>query len=301
MNKIYEGLIQRLKKNGCGYSIDEPMSMHTSFKIGGPADLFIKPNSSTIAADVKNYCMEHKIPCYVIGKGTNLLVSDEGIRGAVICIGNEISTITRQGCLVTAQAGASLTALCGFAKEHSLSGLEFAFGIPGSVGGAVFMNAGAFGKEMSDVLVSVDVISSSGELFNIKNQEAQFGYRKSSFQDSRRIIASATYLLTPDDRHDISGRMQEHSAARTKKQPLEYPSAGSTFKRPIKGYASQLIDICGLKGLRLGDAMVSEKHAGFIVNLGNASCSDVLRLCEIVKNTVAQKTGIVLDTEIKII
>ena len=291
MHKQYQMLLAELERLKCPFRLDEPMRLHTSFQIGGPADLFVEPFCVEQAAFVLKTCREHQIPCVIVGKGTNLLVDDAGIAGVVVCMSTNISSVLLHEHTVIAQAGAPLSEMCRFAMENGLTGLEFAYGIPGSVGGAVFMNAGAYGGEMKDVMESVDAYDSNGVLHQFKREEAMMGYRSSKFQDGDWLIASAAFSLKPGNPVEIDMRMQDIMKRRRDKQPLEYPSAGSAFKRPQDGYASSLIDQCGLKGLRVGDAMVSTKHAGFIINTGCASCSDVLTLCEKITSVVKEQIG----------
>ena len=275
------------------------MSRHTSFKIGGNADLFVMPRSENELKKVIAFCKAESVNSYIVGNGSNLLVSDEGLRGAVISFGKQFADISVNGTVITAQAGALLSNLCRFACDNSLGGLEFAFGIPGSVGGAVFMNAGAYGGEMKDVIVSVRALFPDGEIRDIPAAEAGFGYRTSAFQSSGAIILSADFKLTPCDKAEIEAQMNDILGRRKDKQPLEWPSAGSAFKRPLNGFAAALIDNCGLKGFTVGGAQVSEKHAGFVINRGGATCEDVMELLSRVRETVLEKTGVELEAEIK--
>ena len=299
MDEQYQMLLAELNRLKCPFRLNEPMRFHTSFQIGGPADLFVEPRNIEQAAIVLKTCKEHRNLCVIVCNGTNLLVDDAGIAGVVISMSTSVCSIYRQEQTVIAQAGASLSEMCRFAMENGLMGLEFAYGIPGSVGGAVFMNAGAYGGEMKDVLESVDAYDIYGQLHHLEKEQVKMGYRSSKFQNGDWLIASAAFSLIPGNPVEIDERMQEIMKRRRDKQPLEYPSAGSTFKRPQNGYASRLIDQCGLKGLRVGGAMVSTKHAGFIINTGCASCSDVLALCEKITCVVKEQTGISLETEIK--
>ena len=288
-----------LSEINCEYICDEAMSRHTSFKIGGSADIFIMPRNENDVVDIINFCKAENVKYYIVGNGSNLLISDEGLRGAVISFGKQFGDIVVKGDTVTAQAGALLSTVCRFACDNSLGGLEFAFGIPGSVGGAVFMNAGAYGGEMKDVIVSVRALFPNGEIRDISVYEAGFGYRTSAFQSSGAVILSADFKLAPRKRNDIEADMNDIINRRKDKQPLEWPSAGSAFKRPQNGYAAELIDRCGLKGFTVGGAQVSEKHAGFVINRGGASCEDVLLLLDKVRSIVFDKTGIMLEAEIK--
>lgn len=295
----YDSLKSFLKDNGCAFLCDEPMSRHTTFKIGGAADLFITPSSEEQAAGVIRRCRELGIGYCLIGNGSNLLVEDGGLRKAVIAFTKPFGGIKREGEAVAAQAGALLSSVCRFACDNSLSGMEFAFGIPGSVGGAVYMNAGAYGGEMKDILSEVRALFPDGEIRTIPADEAGFGYRDSAFQHNGAVVLSARFALKPGGKPDIEARMDDIMRRRKDKQPLEWPSAGSVFKRPPGNFAGALIEQSGLKGFAVGGAQVSEKHAGFIINRGGASCGDVLALIEKVRETVLRQTGVMLEPEIK--
>lgn len=294
-----DSLKAKLQDAGCLFLSEEPMSRHTSFHIGGPAEVFIIPANETQAAQALALCRALLVPVYVMGNGSNLLVADEGLRGAVIAFSQPMSGISRAGNTLSAQAGATLSQLCRFAQQQGLSGLEFAWGIPGSVGGAVYMNAGAYGGEIKDVASSVRILDQSGNFCTIPAGEARFIYRGSRFQSEGQLICGADFVLTPDAPETIDARMKDILARRVAKQPLEYPSAGSTFKRPQNGFAAALIEECGLKGLSAGGAQVSTKHAGFVINTGGATCHDVLALIEAVKSEVCRRTGVLLEPEIK--
>ncbi|MEM1483990.1 UDP-N-acetylmuramate dehydrogenase [Oscillospiraceae bacterium PP1C4] len=288
---------------GCTCIAGELMSAHTSFKIGGPADLFIRPRDGDAAALVIREIKNLHLPMVIIGKGSDLLVSDDGIRGVVLALDEQTSSPELLSeTMIRCSAGTSIAELCAFALDHSLTGLEFAWGIPGSVGGAVYMNAGAYYGEMKDVVASAEYLDSEGNTGTLQAAQLTFSYRHSWFTDHHDcLITSAVFCLQKGDRKAIRARMEELMAARKSKQPLEYPSAGSTFKRPAGSYASALIDQCGLKGRRVGGAMVSEKHAGFVINYENATCRDVLDLIEVVKHEVSEKTGFMLECEIKLL
>lgn len=288
-----------LKNFGCAFLCEEPMNKHTSFHIGGPAELFVTPADELQAKRVVAFCREYEIPFYIIGNGSNLLVADAGLRGVVIAFSQPMSNITRRGNILSAQAGTTLAQLCRFAQQQGLSGLEFAWGIPGSVGGAVFMNAGAYGGEIKDVAVSARALDNAGEILDVTAQQAQFVYRNSSFQTNKQMICSADFALTPDLPEAIDTRMKEILAKRVFKQPLEYPSAGSAFKRPKTGYAAALIDGCGLKGFTVGGAQVSTKHAGFVINTGDATCQDVRSLLDAVRSEVYKQKGVLLEPEVR--
>ena len=291
---------------------DEPMKKHTTFRIGGPADYYAEPDVSQISKliEIAKAC---DMPVAVIGNGSNLLVGDKGIRGLVIGIGKGLSTIevteavaqqsTAQGNghVITAGAGAILAAVAAKAAEASLSGLEFASGIPGSVGGAVVMNAGAYGGEIKDVLIDATVLTAEGELRIVTRDELDLSYRHSIVPEKGYIVLSARFRLTPKPQDEIKSYMAELRAKRVEKQPLEYPSAGSTFKRPEGYFAGKLIMDAGLRGYSVGDAQVSGKHCGFVVNKGEATAADVLTLIKDVQETVLKQFGVKLEPEVKMI
>ncbi len=292
-------LVSRLENKRIEYSLDSLMSSYTTFKIGGPADILITPSDREQLKTAVALCREQKIPYMIIGRGSNLLVSDRGISGAVIhiCKGFDEIALSDEGRVVCG-AGASLSALCMFCLENGLSGLEFAYGIPGSVGGAVYMNAGAYGGEMRDVVASVEYLLPDGSTEVFGADELGFGYRKSVFTASDMIVVSATFELKNDATEDIRARMDDYIGRRKAKQPLQYPSAGSAFKRPEGHFAGALIESCDLKGFGIGGAAVSEKHAGFVINTGNATCDDVVALMSHIVKTVKERYGITLEPEI---
>lgn len=295
-------LIHAIEMAKIEYKLNESMKNHTSFKIGGNAEYFLLPDSPEKCAKAIKLCKQFGIKYMVIGKGSNLLVRDDGIKGIVICISNIMSDIKLiDEKTIYCQSGVSLAAVCNFALDNSLSGLEFAYGIPGNVGGAIFMNAGAYGGEMKDVVVSCDYVDENGDIKTVSKDELDFSYRHSFFTDKKFCIVGATLKLKQGAKEVISNQMAELLSRRKEKQPLEFPSAGSTFKRPEGSYASFLVDQCGLKGFSIGDAQVSEKHAGFVINKGNASCNDVLKLIDEVKKIVFEKTGYILEPEVKLI
>lgn len=299
---MYSEFELRLSEKSIAFKKDEPMKNHTSFRIGGSAKYFITPASVSECSDAVLLCNEFNIPIYIIGKGTNLLVNDNGIDGAVICISNLMSnTKLLPDGNIYCEAGALLSTVCSFALDNSLTGMEFAFGIPGNIGGAVAMNAGAYGGEMKDIVVSCEYVDDFGEIHFLNIDELNFSYRKSFFTNKKYCIVSVTLKLQNGNREQIKSQMDDILARRKEKQPLEFPSAGSTFKRPEGSYASLLIDQCGLKGKTVGGAKVSEKHAGFVINFNNASCNDVLMLMKEIKDIVFEKTGFVLDPELKIL
>lgn len=275
------------------------MRNHTTFRIGGEAELFLRPASPEQAAGAAAACRRFGVPLRVMGNGSNLLVPDEGVAGAVMAFGPAMCAISREGDDLIAQSGATLSQLCAFARREGLTGLEFAWGIPGSVGGAVYMNAGAYGGEMKDAVEAVRIVDETGAQRVLAAVEAEFGYRASRFQREDWLIVEARFALRPGNPDAIAAAMDDVMARRAAKQPLDQPSAGSTFKRPAGGYAAALIDQCGLRGLRVGDAMVSEKHAGFVVNVGEATCADVLALCAEIRRRVLAQTGVELEMEIK--
>jgi UDP-N-acetylmuramate dehydrogenase len=293
-------LAQIAEQNGCEVCRDEPMSRHTTFKIGGPAELFIKVFSRSAIRELYRAAYERNIPVLVVGNGSNMIVSDSGIRGVVVSLAGEFCEIRMtDDTVLECGAGATLAAVCSFAKEHSLTGLEFAWGIPGAAGGAAFMNAGAYNGEMGDVLTGCTHISKEGEIGVHKGNELKLAYRHSIYSETGDTILSLTLQLNKGRKDQIERAMNELFQRRKSKQPLELPSAGSVFKRPEGYFAGTLIEECGLKGAKVGGAMVSEKHAGFIVNAGGATCKDVLDLIEYIKKTVFERTGVTLECEVK--
>ncbi len=284
----------------CLTTRDEPMSRHTTFRIGGPADLFVVAHTYEALCAILQEAGRLALPVMTIGKGSNLLVGDGGIRGCVVSLAGDFENIhLRNGNEVVAGAGTSLAGLCNFAKKWQLSGLEFAWGIPGSVGGAAFMNAGAYGGEMKDVVRTVVYAGADGVKRSVEGEKLRFAYRHSVFMDEGGVLCSVTFQLRPGNTDQIAALMEDYYSRRKAKQPLNKPSAGSVFKRPEGHFAGTLIEQCGLKGCAIGGAMVSEKHAGFIVNRGGATCEDVLRLIEHIQQVVAQQTGIHLECEVK--
>lgn len=280
-------------------SVQEPMKNHTTFRVGGPADCFIAPASVEEISKVTALCKEEGIACYVIGNGSNLLVSDKGIRGVVIQIYNSMKAVSVEGALVKAQAGASLALIANTALKHSLTGFEFAGGIPGTLGGACVMNAGAYGGEMKDVLVDVTVLTKDGEVIVIPVEDLDLSYRHSIIPEKEYIVLGATIKLTEGDPKLIRARMDELKVQRVTKQPLEYPSAGSTFKRPEGYFAGKLIQDAGLKGFSVGGAQVSTKHSGFVINYDNATEADITELMKQVADKVEAQFGVRLEAEVK--
>lgn len=280
---------------------DEPMKNHTTFKIGGPCDVLIMPNTTEQILNALKLVKENDLAYMVIGNGSNLLVSDQGIRKVIIKLHKNFSKITLDGNKITSQAGATLKEIADFALENKLQGFEFASGIPGDLGGAVTMNAGAYGGEMKDVLESVKVIDKDLNVLDINAKDMNLRYRNSRVQDEGLIVLEAVINLNKGDYDKIKAYQDELTFKRESKQPLEYPSAGSTFKRPEGYYAGKLIDDCGLRGYRYKDAMVSEKHCGFVINAGDANCEQVLYVINHVKEVVYEKFGVNLEPEVRII
>lgn len=294
--------ITLLHELACEYQENVPMRYHTTFQIGGPARLFVTPNTTTQINRILNAAKEYNLDLHIIGKGSNILVPDEGLSGVVLHLSSSFSQINLiDSQTIVCESGCTLDKLCKFALEHSLSGLEFAYGIPGSVGGAVYMNAGAYNGEIKDVILCASYISSNGLDETLQKSDMDFSYRHSIFSETDSCITSATFHLQKGQYDEILSCMKSYKAKRMEKQPLDFPSAGSTFKRPKGGYASALIDSCGLKGLRAGGAMVSTKHAGFIINYDHATCQDVLHLIKEVQTIVYQKTGFQLECEVRCI
>ena len=290
--------IKLLNENKIEYVEGELMSKHTSFKIGGAADIFVNPKSTKELKALLQIGKTANLPVCLVGNGSNLLVSDGGIEGLVVSTlkMKKITLVSEDE--IFAEAGASLTAVCLFALKNSLAGMEFAYGIPGSIGGAVYMNAGAYGGEMKDIIKNVQSLDKSLNLVERPLEELGLGYRESVYKSNGEIITGVTLKLKKGNSHDISKQMELLMGKRQTSQPLDFGSAGSTFKRPVGYYAAALIDECGLKGLSVGDAQVSEKHAGFVINKGKATCNDVLKLIEEIKDTVYTKKGVKLETEV---
>ena len=278
---------------------DEPMKKHTTFRIGGPADYFIMPSNEKELAETIRVCREFSIPIYIVGNGSNLLVGDKGFRGAIIQLYKSMGTFQVEGNQITAQAGCSLAQIANAALDAALTGFEFAAGIPGTLGGAVVMNAGAYGGEMKHVLESADVLTPEGEFLTLSLEELELGYRTSVVATKGYTVLGATIALEKGNPEEIKAYMDDLKERRITKQPLEYASAGSTFKRPEGYFAGKLIQDSGLKGYSVGDAQISEKHSGFVINRGNASAKDVLSLIEHVQETVKEKFGVHLETEVK--
>ena len=302
MKPDYTLLDQTAQALGCPLRVDEPMARHTTFQIGGPADRFLTVENAAQLQGLLSCLRQAGIPYLVLGKGSNLLVSDKGIRGAVLHLGGDFKKVEvlPDGRTLRAGAGAPLASVCALARERSLTGLEFAWGIPGSVGGGAYMDAGAYGGEMRDVVSRVLHLGPDGAPGEARGEELCFGYRKSRYTGGEDIITAVEFTLQPGDPAAIAGKMEELMARRKDKQPYDMPSAGSVFKRPQNGFAAALIEQCGLKGRRVGGAQVSEKHAGFIVNTGGATCQDVLELISVIQKTVEEQTGTCLECEVRV-
>ena len=280
---------------------NEPMKNHTTFHIGGNADCFCEVKTVNALKKILTLCKENNIPCFIIGLGSNLLVSDNGFKGIVIKLGGTFTEMYVQDNKISCGAGASLASACVLARKNSLSGLEFAWGIPGSVGGAAYMNAGAYDGEMKDVISEVTFMDKLGNIKTYQKDELDFGYRHSVFTDTQNIIINVTFTLKPEQQIIINDKMQELMDKRKSKQPINHYSAGSVFKRPEGFYAAALIEECGLKGFSVGGAEVSKKHSGFIVNDHNATAEDVRQLVEYIKKVVLEKKGVELCCEIKFV
>ena len=279
--------------------VDEPMNRHTTFRVGGCADFFVMPRSVAEIQDVLSLCVQENMPYYILGNGSNLLVSDKGYRGLILQIFKEMNQIEVRSATVKAQAGALLSKIGAAAYEAGLTGFEFASGIPGAAGGAVVMNAGAYGGEMKDILESVTVITPEGELLTLSNEELELGYRTSIVARKGYIVVEAIFRLQIGDKKEIRARMDELKQQRTSKQPLEYPSAGSTFKRPEGYFAGKLIQDAGLRGFQVGGAQVSEKHCGFVINKHEATAADIAELIRQVSDKVKAQFGVELEPEVK--
>lgn len=298
MNRI-ETLGAAAEGLGCKVLYNEPMNKHTTFRIGGPADVFVIVENTAALQGVTAEAIRLELPYHIIGKGSNLLVSDDGMRGVVILLAGEFAEISVDGNKITCGAAVPLSTLCKTALENSLTGMEFAYGIPGSAGGALFMNAGAYGSEMKNVVVSCTHMTPDGEIHTLTLEEMDLRYRHSVYHTLDAVILSVTVELEAGEKEAIQAAMDDFITRRKTKQPLEYPSAGSVFKRPEGYFAGALVEQCGLKGKQIGGAQVSEKHAGFIINVGGATCQDVLDLVAFIQKTVLEETGVTLECEIR--
>ena len=290
-------LIQIIDKESV--CLDEPMKAHTTFRVGGPADYFVTPKTIEEVKAIIALCKEADMPYYILGNGSNLLVGDKGYRGVMIQIYKEMAGIEVEGEVIKVQAGALLSRIGSVALEAELQGFEFAAGIPGTMGGAVVMNAGAYGGEMKDVLVDATVLTPEGEVLVLKNEELELGYRTSVIAKKDYIVLAATVKLNKGNKEAIRERMDELKVQRVTKQPLEYPSAGSTFKRPEGYFAGKLIQDAGLRGFQVGGAQVSEKHCGFVINKENATAADVVELMKQVVEKVQEEFSVTLEPEVK--
>lgn len=279
--------------------LDEPMKAHTTFRVGGPADYFVTPKTIEEVKGIIALCKEEDMPYYILGNGSNLLVGDKGYRGVMIQIYKAMAGIEVNGEVIKVQAGALLSRIGSVALEAELQGFEFAAGIPGTMGGAVVMNAGAYGGEMKDVLVDATVLTPEGEVLVLKNEELELGYRTSVIAKKNYIVLAATVKLNKGNKEAIRERMDELKVQRVTKQPLEYPSAGSTFKRPEGYFAGKLIQDAGLRGFQVGGAQVSEKHCGFVINKENATAADVVELMKQVADKVQEAFNVTLEPEVK--
>lgn len=279
--------------------LSEPMSRYTTFKIGGPARVLVSPQSVEEIQSAIRCAKQYDVPYLVVGNGSNLLVDDTGYEGMILRLGEDFAGIDIEGTTVTAQAGAMLSRIGNTAAAAGLAGFEFATGIPGTIGGAVVMNAGAYGGEVKDVITAVTVLDEMGRIVRLSNEQMEFGYRRSILSEKDYVVLEVALQLTGGDREMVQARIRELSARRREKQPLEYPSAGSTFKRPEGYFAAKLIEEAGLKGVRVGGAQVSAKHAGFVINTGNATAKDVIMLTNMVREEVQRQFGVTLELEIK--
>ena len=300
---IQQQFCQKLKKQlTAGTLLErEPMSKHTSFRIGGPADFFVQPANEEELWNALHLARQEKVPFFIVGNGSNLLVSDEGFRGMILHTGGMLKDIFVEGDVIYAQAGALLRTVAKTALEHGLAGMEFAAGIPGTLGGAVCMNAGAYGGEMKDILLDAEVLTQEGERLVLPVEELNLSYRHSVIFEKNYVVLAAHIRLSRGDTAEIKNRMNELAGARRDKQPLEYPSAGSTFKRPEGYFAGKLIQDAGLKGYTVGGAQVSEKHSGFVINRGGATAEEVRFLIRQVQQKVRSQFGVELEPEVRML
>lgn len=298
---VYKNLYQKLTEWMPEERVkkEEPMRLHTTFRVGGPADLFVSPNSVEEVCKVTALCREEGVPYYIMGNGSNLLVADQGYRGVIIQFYKEMNDISVEGTLLRAQAGALLSAVANRALLESLTGFEFAAGIPGTLGGACVMNAGAYGGEMKDVLKAVTVLTQEGEVLTLSNEELELGYRTSVIARKHYIVLEAEIALSEGKKEEIQAVMDDLKERRITKQPLEYPSAGSTFKRPEGYFAGKLIQDAGLRGFQVGGAQVSEKHCGFVINKDHATAAEIAELIRQVSEKVEAQFGVKLEPEVK--
>ena len=292
---------EKIMKIASSVKFDEPMKLHTTFKIGGPADVFVEAQNTDEIIALIEYCKQNSIPYMIIGNGSNMLVGDKGIRGVVIQVGKAMNNITIDKETVTAQAGVLMSTLANAILKAELSGFETLSGIPGTLGGGIYMNAGAYGGELKDVIDTVTYIDESGEIITKPNEELDLSYRHSMFETGEYVILSAVLKLKKGSYEEIKAAMQDYNKRRSDKQPISMPSAGSTFKRPEGYFAGKLIQDSGLVGYSVGGAQVSEKHAGFVVNKGGATAADVLALIKHIQDTVEEKFGVCLEPEVRLI
>lgn len=285
---------------GSGIFMEEPMKKHTTFRVGGPADVLVQPDETALAA-ILALCRQYHVSYSFIGNGSNLLVGDKGIRGVVIEMTDQMGNIEVDGTKITAQAGAMLSKIANTAASNGLGGMEFAAGIPGSVGGAVVMNAGAYGGEMKDIIEKVYVLDENGAQLELDRDALDLGYRHSCIPEKKYIVTKVVLELVPRNEAEIRSEMKELNEKRAEKQPLQYPSAGSTFKRPEGYFAGKLIMDAGLRGYQVGGAQVSEKHCGFVINKGDATAADICQLMRDVSDKVQAQFGVVLEPEVKMI
>lgn len=297
-NEFYNELREKIEAS-CLF-MEEPMKLHTTFRVGGPADVLVMPSPEELP-ELVALCKQYKVPYYIIGNGSNLLVGDKGIRGVVIVMTKRMGTVVCQGETITAGAGCTLGQIAAKAAAEGLTGMEFAAGIPGTVGGAVVMNAGAYGGEMKDIVKSVLVLKESGEQKELQAEELELSYRHSCIPENHDIILRVTMQLQKGNRDEIRAKMAELREQRIEKQPLEYPSAGSTFKRPEGYFAGKLIMDAGLRGYQVGGAQVAEKHCGFVINRGGATAADICRLMKEVSEKVETEFGVTLEPEVKML
>lgn len=301
MNNI-NNLLDFLEKYNYLYKTNEPLKKHTSFKIGGNAQVYVMPENEEQIKEIMLKCKELQLEYYLLGNGTNVLFSDNNYNGVIISTTEKFNGIRKiSKTTFECDAGVKLSTLCNYALENSLTGFECLYGIPGTVGGAIITNAGAYGGEISDVIVEVNHIDDKGDFGSFIGEEIDFSYRHSAYENNKFTICSAVFVCEKGIKEEIKAKMKELIIRRKDKQPLEFGSAGSTFKRPKGGYAAALIEQSGLKGTCVGDAEVSTKHSGFIINKGNASCNDVLKLIDIVKKKVYDQTGVELECEVRIV
>ena len=298
INLLFDSAVEM----GCKAYKNEMLSNHISFKVGGPCPLLIEPKNEKQLTDILKLIKETESPYIILGNGTNVLVLDEGLEKIVVKIGDEMTELSLEGDdVICCSAGTKVVTLCKFALENSLSGLEFAYGIPGTCGGAVFMNAGAYGGEVKDALSEITYLTPDLEIKTISVEKAKLSYRHSLFKENGGIVVSAKFKMNKAPQEEIKAAMNDYLSRRKDKQPLEYPSAGSTFKRPEGHFAGALIEQCALKGKSIGGAEISEKHAGFLINKNNATSKDILELMEFTKETVKKETGVTLEPEVIIL